>query len=181
MEIVSREAAQEARQTKYFTGLPCKHGHIAERLVSNGVCLECKRIWRAAYYAERGEEENRNRAAYYAKHKDDELARKSRYNGAKRDKRTATENKRRSVKMSRVPSWFGEFDQLVEDEAYHLAKLRSAVTGAEWHVDHMIPLQARLASGLHCGANLQVIPAVLNTRKLNRMILTEPHQWLASA
>lgn len=28
---------------KYFTGIPCKNGHIAERWKYNGVCVECKR------------------------------------------------------------------------------------------------------------------------------------------
>lgn len=29
---------------KYFTGEPCKNGHIAERLRYNGQCIECKKI-----------------------------------------------------------------------------------------------------------------------------------------
>jgi len=28
---------------KYFTGEPCKNGHIAERWKYNGMCVECKR------------------------------------------------------------------------------------------------------------------------------------------
>lgn len=28
---------------KYFTGEPCKNGHIAERWNYNGMCVECKR------------------------------------------------------------------------------------------------------------------------------------------
>lgn len=28
---------------KFFTGLPCKNGHIAERWNYNGICVECKR------------------------------------------------------------------------------------------------------------------------------------------
>jgi hypothetical protein len=27
----------------YFTGKPCKHGHIAERVARSGRCLECER------------------------------------------------------------------------------------------------------------------------------------------
>lgn len=29
---------------KFNTGNPCKHGHLAERWVNNGQCVECKRI-----------------------------------------------------------------------------------------------------------------------------------------
>lgn len=28
---------------KFFTGLPCKNGHVAERWNYNGICVECKR------------------------------------------------------------------------------------------------------------------------------------------
>lgn len=37
----ARRAAKEAGLKRYFTGKPCKNGHIAERQVSNGVCVEC--------------------------------------------------------------------------------------------------------------------------------------------
>lgn len=37
----SRKAALAAGQTRYFTGKPCKHGHIALRQAANGTCLEC--------------------------------------------------------------------------------------------------------------------------------------------
>jgi len=30
-----------APPTRYFTGRPCKHGHIAERFISSGACVEC--------------------------------------------------------------------------------------------------------------------------------------------
>jgi len=29
---------------KFFTGEPCKNGHVAERWAYNGMCVECKRI-----------------------------------------------------------------------------------------------------------------------------------------
>jgi hypothetical protein len=35
-----REAANAGRKT-YFTGVPCKHGHMCARYVTNGGCLEC--------------------------------------------------------------------------------------------------------------------------------------------
>lgn len=34
-------------QTRYFTGKPCKNGHVAERRVSDGRCIECWRPRRA--------------------------------------------------------------------------------------------------------------------------------------
>lgn len=37
----SRSEALRLGLTRYFTGKPCKHGHIAERLSSCGRCCEC--------------------------------------------------------------------------------------------------------------------------------------------
>lgn len=42
-QIISRAAARAAGLTNFYTGRPCKRGHLSPRLVSNGVCLECGR------------------------------------------------------------------------------------------------------------------------------------------
>lgn len=84
----------------------------------------------------------------------------------------------RARKLHRIPSWFGEFDRFVFKEAVSLAKLRGASTGVRWDTDHMIPLCGEFTSGLHCGQNIQVIPAFLNQSKKNRPCLTAPDEWL---
>lgn len=40
--IISRRDAHKAGNTLYFTGKPCKYGHISERRVTGGKCLECQ-------------------------------------------------------------------------------------------------------------------------------------------
>ena len=39
-----RRDAKAAGKSRYFTGRPCKQGHIAERQTINGSCVECFRI-----------------------------------------------------------------------------------------------------------------------------------------
>ena len=87
-------------------------------------------------------------------------------------------HKRRARKLNATPSWYGELDEFVMREAADLCLLRELATGIAWQVDHMVPLQAKLACGLHCAANLQVIPAALNAGKRNKMIYMEPLEWL---
>jgi hypothetical protein len=41
MEIVTRKQARERNLNKYFTGVPCTNGHVAERYVTSGACQGC--------------------------------------------------------------------------------------------------------------------------------------------
>lgn len=77
-------------------------------------------------------------------------------------------------------AWAAEETAFVEMEAADLAQLREQLTGFAWHVDHMVPLQARQACGLHCADNLQVIPAAMNISKHNRMLFTGRGEWLGA-
>lgn len=44
IEIITREEARERGLKRYFTGRPCKRGHLEERATSNSTCLGCKRV-----------------------------------------------------------------------------------------------------------------------------------------
>ena len=43
-EIISRKSALAAGATHYFTGKPCKRGHVAERYPNNGECVVCAKL-----------------------------------------------------------------------------------------------------------------------------------------
>lgn len=49
MQIITRAEAKAKGLKRYFTGKPCKHGHIAERMTSGGNCLVCFNAWREAH------------------------------------------------------------------------------------------------------------------------------------
>jgi len=76
--------------------------------------------------------------------------------------------KRRNAKLLRTPKWVDSEELWLIEEAYDLAATRSKMTGIQWHVDHIIPLQGKTVSGLHVPENLQVIRAEENLRKGNR-------------
>lgn len=100
------------------------------------------------------------------------------WNSANRHLLRARDAARRARKLNATPAWDAELTDLVAIEAADLCAKREAATGFLWEVDHMIPLQAKNACGLHVAANLQVIPLALNRSKGNKMQLTEPLQWL---
>lgn len=71
---------------------------------------------------------------------------------------------RRVAKLQRTPPWA---DQQAIKAIYAEAIRLTAETGVMHHVDHEIPLQGVLVSGLHVETNLQVIPWRENIVKRN--------------
>ncbi len=84
---------------------------------------------------------------------------------ANRDKRRATDAKRKAAKLMATPSWA---DQAAIAEIYRRATEIERATGDRMHVDHIIPLQHPLVCGLHCEANLQILPGSVNEAKRNK-------------
>ena len=78
----------------------------------------------------------------------------------------AKSGRRRAAKLRATPSWANrEAIKAFYVEASRLTR----ETGISHHVDHVIPLQGKIVSGLHVETNLQVIPAVENLRKGNKV------------
>ena len=80
-----------------------------------------------------------------------------------------TETRRARIKQA-IPSWDRELTDFSLLEAAHVAKLRRQATGIDWHVDHIVPLSGEEVCGLHVWNNFQVIPAVVNVRKRNKLL-----------
>lgn len=68
-EIVSteRQNAKAKGLRKYFTGKPCKNGHVAERNTSNGTCCECFNANAARFRARHPERRRQQSARYFQK------------------------------------------------------------------------------------------------------------------
>ena len=63
MEIITRAEAKQKGLKFYFTGKPCKRGHISESRVSGSDCLMCKVQYRA--------DNKENRDKYISKYRID--------------------------------------------------------------------------------------------------------------
>lgn len=74
--------------------------------------------------------------------------------------------KRRAAQLERTVSWANEDDIQLK---YNTAKYLTELTGEQYHVDHIIPLQGERVSGLHVENNLRVILAKENLSKGNSL------------
>lgn len=86
MKIITRAEAKALGLKRYFTGVPCKRGHIAERSTSKSMCWACKaednrlatakdpeaiRARRHAHYLENYEQINARNKAYAEAHREE--------------------------------------------------------------------------------------------------------------
>jgi hypothetical protein len=83
------------------------------------------------------------------------------------DKLVARTRRYRTKKSKACPDWLTEEQHKEIEEFYWLAKDLRSVTGEEYHVDHIVPLQGKHVCGLHVPWNLQLLPKDLNLRKSN--------------
>lgn len=207
-EIISRAEALACGLNHYFTGKPCKHGHIDIRRVCDKKCSSCHRQtvrryeaankdailqrrrdnyqekrevlreYNRAYYCRNIESRRALSRASWHKNKAQNLERAKKYKKTNSHVTNRNNQTRRATRKQAVPVWFGEWDKFVIQEASELALLRRNATATSWHVDHMIPLSCKSACGLHVAENLQVIPGKMNLRKQRRFVLTRFAEWV---
>lgn len=177
--------------SKYFQGRPCKRGHCGIRRLDNGDCVECLALrgknrnkeQRSSYNAQyhdanrelinlrqklRARETYSERQEYIKQKRIDSPETIAKWNEARKASQSewraanphiirAASAKRRAAEILRTPKW-ADLKAIIEF-------YRNCPDGH--HVDHIIPLQAKLASGLHVLNNLQYLPASINCSKKN--------------
>lgn len=130
-------------------------------------CKECEKIEFQKYQKENKDKFSKYNKKYYLKK-----------NGSLKRNMNHTEESRKEWQLQKVlkrytrakkarVSWDKELTEFVFLEAHNLRKQRNKIFNFEWHVDHIIPLQGELVSGLHVWNNFAVIPKVENLRKGN--------------
>jgi DNA mismatch repair ATPase MutS len=63
----------------------------------------------------------------------------------------------------RTACFFGDHKKI--SEIYRQARELTKLTGIQFHVDHVIPLNGKYVSGLHVSANLEIVTATENLQK----------------
>lgn len=182
-----KKIARENGEKFYTSNKPCKWGHISKRYVNSTSCLECCSLKKEQNLRRAREWRKKNKSyckefrkikrikeqeaipnagkIRYAKNKE-RLRELAKINRKKHKARIIAANKkRRHSKALRVPSWA---NLKAIDNIYKDRERISIETGIEHHVDHIIPLQGKIVSGLHVENNLQIISAAENLSKKNK-------------
>lgn len=169
MKTGSRKEAQAQGLSHYGTGVPCMYGHMALRRVNDRVCTECDKETKATRRASADNEQvKRTRREAYQKHKEAALLAKKIYRAENKGKINALCAARKKVIKQRTPKWLTAFDRLKIRCMYQLAAMYTRENAEPWHVDHIVPLQGVVVSGMHVPNNLQVLRGLDNIKKKNR-------------
>ena len=106
----------------------------------------------------------------YLKNKEHINTRNKAWKKSNPGKLQAMDAKRRAAKKYRTPNWLTEQDLEHIRCKYEVAAMLNKYGVHKWHVDHIIPLQGKLVSGLHVPYNLQVVPEAVNLQKGNKYL-----------
>ena len=186
----TREEAKKTGSKYYFTGQPCKHGHISARK-TKGSCVECLKVeWvkgnveRAEYFREYNASDAGQKAKreYYERNKETVIARaqgrsdveknqyKKKYKVENPDLYRELVSLRRRRFRQATPKWLNNAQKMEIRLKYRLAIELSRATGVRHAVDHEIPLQGEDVCGLHVPWNLRVITQEENLNKSNKLV-----------
>ena len=189
----TREEAKKTGSKYYFTGQPCKHGHIAARK-TKGSCVECLKVeWvkgnesRADYFRKYNKredvkdrkndwyQENRETVINNAAARPAHVLREYR-NAWKANNKTQVlaDNKvRRRKHREATPPWLTRKQKSEIRQLYQIAITMTQTTGEQYVVDHIVPLRSHEVCGLHVPWNLRVITQEENLKKSNKLVAPE--------
>jgi len=175
MDIITRKEAKEQGLKHYFTGKPCKHGHVVERYVSSKKCKKCSSEYNRT--SEKAKTRNKKwrqdnpekmKERYHRRYIREKEKRKEYaclWRQGNPEKVVQYSHRYLQRKNEAIPKWY-ETD-LVK-QLYLKRDELSRLWGISLDVDHIVPLQGNDVCGLHCWDNLQLLESSLNKSKSNK-------------
>ena len=176
MRNVDRDAYRAARHDDYVAGIidndvssPVRYrrGHYDRIKRYKDAHRDKINAAKRSYY--KNNDGARHGRDYRRTHEDVCSAISKRYKKNHPEVKRAAGARRRAAKLSATPPWLNHKMELEIRRIYAMASRMSKRDGIEYHVDHIVPLQGATASGLHVPWNLQIIPALDNIVKKNKV------------
>ena len=183
-EPKERASAIEEGDKRYFTGRPCKYGHIAQRTTSNGVCVVCEKkknkawvkqnkdklklLWKKSY-AENAEERRLKAAAYRDKNPEKIKEANRRSRSKNRAYYTYLQSQRNKRIKQATPPWVSAEQKQWIVDIYKTSRKIKEYYGAFTAVDHIIPINGKGVCGLNVPWNMRVVSREYNSHKSNNL------------
>jgi 5-methylcytosine-specific restriction endonuclease McrA len=174
MEIIGREAAKAAGLKTYFTGEPCKSGHMEPRTVSNKNCVQCQKRHAAKWHRNNLEACKISRKKRYDNNKEIELTRAKIYQHNNLDKWRANQHARRARKLQVGGRHTAEdIANLLRNQDGLCVCCKTDIR-ENYTVDHIIPI-SDTAHSSNDPWNLQLLCGSCNSSKKDE----DPRTWAA--
>lgn len=189
--IISKQEAIKAKLIHYYTGKPCKNGHLTKRFVKSGKCTMCRTLegqtseyktYKAKWRLTNKKDILDKERVRYQENKDRILQRaKDYYNLNKKEIAEYKKQYAKNVYNERLrTTGRGKYNTML----YHTSRLQRCPVWAnlkliqeiylncpeDCEVDHILPLRGKLISGLHVENNLQYVTKSENASKNNKFI-----------
>jgi hypothetical protein len=133
-------------------------------------CKVCENKRTAAWGAANRERSNAIKDKYRYANQEKVAAQIKRWSKNNPGKKAAQVRKRQAAKIQRTPSWLTK-EQLREMQGFYIEAARlTKETGIPHEVDHIIPLQGKIVSGLHVPWNLRVTTMKINRCNSNKLV-----------
>jgi hypothetical protein len=128
MELVSREEARKLGLKRFFTGVPCIYGHVAERQTVNTNCFGCAKESRKRSYLKHKEKSRLDGIEYRAKNREKILAKRA------AEYRTNPTPAKERAKAWRIAN--REYDLAKKKKAYYANREADIQRRKQWSLAH---------------------------------------------
>lgn len=173
-QVIWRKAARQLGLAKYFTGNPCSHGHVTERTVSDGACVECASIKSKRQYVDNRDWIRIRTAAWQKNHRDRLLAKATAWRAANKDQVGSFRRNRRARERNAEGHHDGaDIAALMKSQRCICACGCGANLGTiGFEVDHKMPISR---GGSNWPTNLQLLTPSCNRSKNDKTM----EEWMS--